>query len=100
MSSPEQSFGERLLPPGVLPPDLAAFLQDQDYACVTEATDHGTVLVIKVPTPDIESVRGTVPILLRQSLFQHPAAPVIQMVVRIYDQPEHPLALETFINVD
>jgi hypothetical protein len=40
MSYPEQSFGEGSLSSGVLPPELAAFLQGHDYACVTEATDH------------------------------------------------------------
>jgi hypothetical protein len=98
MSYPEQSFSEDSLPPGVLPPELAAFLQQHDYACVTEATDHDTVLVIKVPTLEIESVRGTVPIILHQALYRHPAAPVIQLVIEIFDQPDRPLALETFIN--
>ena len=82
-----------------LPPDLAAFLQDKQYACVTQATDRGTVFVVKAPTSDIESVRGRVPIRLRHALYEHPAAPVIRTVTTIYDQPERPLALETFINV-
>jgi hypothetical protein len=37
---------------------------------------------------------------LAHDLYEHPSAPVIRTVVKIYDQPEHPLALETFINVD
>jgi hypothetical protein len=32
-------------------------------------------------------------------LYDHPLAPVIRIVVTIYDQPGAPLALETFINV-
>jgi hypothetical protein len=100
MSRPEYSSPDSPLPPGVLPPELAEFLTDQDYACVTQATDIGTVLVLKIPTPDIHSLRGPVPIWLRQELYQHPAAPVIRMVLSFYDQPEAPLALETFINVD
>lgn len=65
-----------------------------------QATDRGTVLVIKAPGGDIRSVRGRVPIGLRYELYEHPAAPVIRMVLRIYDQPTRPLALETFINVE
>jgi hypothetical protein len=98
MSYPELSAGADFLS-GELPPELADFLKDKDYACVTQATDRGTTLVIKMPSADIQSVRGPVPILLRQELYDHPAAPVIRLVFTFYDQPESPLALETFINV-
>jgi hypothetical protein len=83
----------------VLPPELAAFLKGHDYACVPQATDIGTAFVMKVPGADIQSVRGVVPVHLRQELYAHPAAPVIRLVFTIYDQPEQPLALETFINI-
>jgi hypothetical protein len=85
--------------PTVLPPELAEFLKGQDYACVPQATEVGTAFVMKVPGADIQSVRGVVPVLLRQELYAHPAAPVIRLVFTIYDQPEQPLALETFFNV-
>jgi hypothetical protein len=99
MSSPEQLGRHRPLYPTALPPELTAFLQESEYVCVSETIAQGTVLVIKIPTADIESVRGPVPILLQQALYSHPAAPVIQMVVHIFDQPASPLALETFFNV-
>ena len=86
------------LRPNELPPELAAFLKDQRYACLTHATDQGTVLVLKAPRSEIDSVRGTVPIQLRHELHRHPAAPVIRMVVTIYDQPARPLAFDTFIS--
>jgi len=54
---------------------------------------------MKMPGADIQSVRGRVPIWIHQELYAHPAAPVIRMVVTFFDQPESPLALETFINV-
>src|SRR5258708_1263526 len=85
--------------PAVLPPELADFLKDQDYACIAQATDQGTAFVMKMPGGEIESVRGTVPILLRQELYVHPTAPVIRLVFTIYDQPQTPLALETFVNI-
>src|SRR6266536_3830564 len=86
--------------PGALPPELAEFLKNQQYAALLQATDHGTVLLIKAPGPEIESVRGRVPIEIRHELYRHPAAPVIRMLTRLYDQPERPLALETFVNID
>jgi hypothetical protein len=87
------------LHPAALPPELAAFLKDHTYACVPHAMDIGTAFVMKVPGSDIQSVRGVVPVLLHQELYAHPAAPVIRLIFTIYDQPEQPLALETFINI-
>jgi hypothetical protein len=87
------------LGPNELPPELAEFLRPKDYACLIQAADQGTVLIVKAPGREIESVRGTVPIQLRHELHRHPAAPVIRMLLTIYDQPGRPLALETFINV-
>lgn len=83
-----------------LPPDLADFLRDREYACVTQATDQGTTFVIKAPGYEIESVRGRVPIYLSHTLYAHAAAPVIRTLLVIYDEPERPLAVETFINVE
>jgi hypothetical protein len=87
------------LHPSSLPPELAQFLQGQEYACITYPTDQGTVFVVKAPRRDIESARGTVPIHLRHELYEHPSAPVVRMVTTIYDQPTNPLKLETFFNV-
>lgn len=84
--------------PNQLPPELAAFLKEQRYAALLHATDLGTVLVVKAPADDIASVRGQVPIGARHELYDHPASPVIRMVTKIYDQPERPLAFETFVN--
>jgi hypothetical protein len=33
-------------------------------------------------------------------LFEHPQAPVIRTVIRIYDRPDATLAMESFTNVD
>jgi hypothetical protein len=98
---PNESLGsQEPLQPNQLPPDLAQFLAAQELACVTHATDRGTVLVIKAPAHEIDSVRGRVPILLRHELYAHPSAPVIRMLLTICDQPRQPLAQETFINVE
>jgi hypothetical protein len=86
--------------PNKLPPELAAFLGDQPFACLTHPTDQGTVLVMKAPRQEIESIRGRVPMQVRHELYQLPTAPVIRMVVMIYDQPARPLAFESFINVE
>jgi hypothetical protein len=100
----ERDRGERLSgepwEPSPLPPELAEFLRDQDIACLMQGTDQGTVFVIKLPSEDIESARGRVPIHLRYELYAHPNTPVIRTILRMYDQPEAPLALETFTNIE
>jgi hypothetical protein len=86
--------------PNQLPPELAAFLSEQQYAALLHATDLGTALIVKAPGPEIASVRGQVPIGFHHELYAHPASPVIRMITRIYDQPQQPLAFETFVNVN
>lgn len=87
------------LPAFQLPADLAEFLQGEEYACVTAASDQGTVYVIKAHGADIAGVGDRVPLRVRHAVYEHPLAPVIRTVVTLYDHPERPLALETFINV-
>jgi hypothetical protein len=98
--SQSDEFIDRPFQPTLLPRALADFIRGYEFACVTQDTDRGTVLIVKAPGPEIESVRGRVPIALRHELYSHPAAPVIRMVLTIYDQPDRPLALETFVNVE
>ena len=83
-----------------LPSDLAAFLRTKDVACLMHETNQGTVFVVKLPNSEISTLSGRVPLSIRHELYQHPAAPVIRTVVRIYDRPESPLGLETFTNVE
>src|SRR5205823_4125437 len=82
-----------------LPPELAEFLRGQQYAALLHATNQGTVLAVKMPGYEINSVRGRVPIEVRHELYSHPMSPVIRMVTRIYDQPDSSVALETYVNV-
>jgi hypothetical protein len=82
-----------------LPRKLAEFLEDKLFACLTHPTDHGTVLVMKAPAPDIESIRGPLPTEVHHQLYDHVTAPVIRMAVTFYDRPIRPLAFEAFINV-
>src|SRR5215210_5064558 len=84
--------------PNQLPPELAAFLRQQQYAAILHATDLGTALIVKAPGSEIDSARGRVPIGFNHELYSHPASPVIRMVTRIYDQPASSLAFETFVN--
>jgi len=83
-----------------LPPELAEFLRDKDVACLMQATDQGTVFVVKLPEHEIASVRGRVLIRLTHELYDRPTAPVIRTVLRIYDQPASHLALETYTNIE
>lgn len=85
--------------PFALPLELIEAIKDDEYACVTLATDRGTALIAKMPASVIDALRGTYPIQLRHELFQHPAAPVIRITATLYDQPQQPFVLETFINV-
>lgn len=89
----------RELDPNTLPPELVQYLRPHDYACVTHASDQGTVFILKAPRHDIESLRGTVPVAVRHELYDHPSAPVIRLLLTFYDQPARPLAFETFVNV-
>lgn len=94
----EQS-GERPLAAFELPEDLATFLTGEEYAMVTTASDQGTVFVVKASERDIAAMAGRVPMRVSHALHQHELAPVIRTVVKIYDDLERPLALESFINV-
>ncbi len=84
---------------GALPPELAEYLRGEAMCCLMQETTLSTAFVIKLPRAEIESLRGTIPIAFRNELYQHPAAPVIRSLLTFYDQPETPLALETFTNV-
>jgi hypothetical protein len=95
MSEREQSS----LQPNELPPELADFLRDKEYACLLWGTDQGSVFVAKAPAREIQSLRGNIPVRILHQLYEHPQAPVIRTVITWYDQPTQPLALETFINV-
>jgi hypothetical protein len=86
--------------PAALPADLAAFLRTTDVACLMQESNHGTVFVVKLPASEIQNLSGRVSMRVRHELYQHPAAPVIRTVFRIYDQPDNPLGLETFTNVE
>src|SRR5687767_3645935 len=95
----DRSGGREPLHPIVLPPDLAAFLREQHYAMMPQASDRGTLLVVKAPEQATCGLPERVPIHLRYEFYDHPAAPVIRMLLHIYDQPRAPLAFETFFNV-
>ena len=96
---PAPDPSEPLYPIPLLP-ELADFLAHVGpYACVTQATDLGTGYVIKAPAHESVRVRGRVPIQIQHTLYEHRAAPVIRTVLSIYDQPQSPLRVESFINV-
>src|SRR5712692_3909344 len=88
------------LRPNELPPEMAEFLREQEYACLLWGTDQGSVFVAKAHRRDIQSLRGNVPVQVRHELYDHPAAPVIRTVTTWYDKPSAPLAIECFTNVE
>lgn len=95
---------ERFTPaqPIALPPDLAEFIRaDSDlYLALFHTTARGTILVVKAPAIEIPGLRGPLPISIQHELYAHPAAPVIRTLIGLHDQPDDPLKLETFTNVD
>lgn len=93
--------GERFNPfqPNQLPPELTDFLSRHTYAAILHGSNLGTILVAKVPTPDLRTLGGRHPIGVAHQLYDHPESPVIRMVTTIHDRPQSPLTLETFINV-
>ena len=81
------------------PAELDDFLRQQRYACVTQATNRGTAYIVKTPDSDVATLTGSLPIWVRHQLYEHPSAPVIRTVIRLYDRPRTPLCLESFINI-
>jgi hypothetical protein len=63
-------------------------------------TDPGSRFVIKAPGAEIEGLRGPLPVLFRHELYRHSAAPVVRLMLRLYDRPPTSLAFESFVNVD
>jgi hypothetical protein len=98
----DQPADRRSRPPAGsdLSPDLAAFLESQRLACLLIGTERGSGFVVKAPAVEIEGLRGTMPVLFRQELYRHRTAPVIRLLLRLYDQPPSTLAFESFVNVD
>lgn len=101
---PREQFSEPQLnkpdPSGTtLPSELAAYLKDHEYAALLHGTDHGSIYICKAPCREIDQLRGPLPVGLTHSLYEHLNAPVIQSVIRLYDQPQSHLALESYVNV-
>ena len=86
------------LHPIALPPELAEFLRDQDLTALFHASDIGTLVVVKVPSQDLTTLRGPIPIGLVHELYEHPRSPVIRTLLTLVDRPQTPLRLETFTN--
>jgi hypothetical protein len=85
--------------PIALPPDLVDFLKEQELVALFHTSDIGTLLIVKAPAQEIQSLRGTYPIGLEHQLFDHPASPVIRTLLSFHDRPDTPLRLETFTNI-
>ncbi|MGH2530914.1 MAG: hypothetical protein ACRDJW_01290 [Thermomicrobiales bacterium] len=83
MPRDEYQFGRGPTPEGplhpiMLPPELADFLRDQDLTALFHASDTGTLVVVKVPSVDLVTLRGPVPIALVHELYDHPRSPVVR----------------------
>jgi hypothetical protein len=83
-----------------LPADLARFLRSHRLACLLIGTVEGSAFVVKAPGDEIAGLHGPMPVLLRHELYRHRTAPVICLLLRLYDRPPAALAFESFVNVD
>lgn len=82
-----------------LPPLTDAWLRPLSFAAITVSTEVGTIVLAKAPAADIESCRGSVPIVARYELHVNEYGPVLRLLLVIRDRAEHSLLLETFGNV-
>jgi hypothetical protein len=82
-----------------LPEPLETFRRPIRYAVMNHATTDGAVLIVKCPRQEIEHMRGHLPIAITWELHRAPWAPVVRLVVTVYDDQPHPFMLETFFNV-
>ena len=66
---------------------------------MNHATTDGAVLIVKMPARDINGVRGRLPIAVTYDLHRTPWAPVVRLIMTIYDDSPYPLLFETFFNI-
>ena len=85
--------------PITLPPLLRQFLVARPFAMIPSLTSDGMVLVIKAADADVESCRGSMPVMVRYELHQTRHGPLIRLLLVVQDQPESHLTFETFCNV-
>lgn len=83
-----------------LPPDLAAFLREQDYCCLpTPSAGGGTCLIVKMPTVRLGEMTMPVPVQIKFMTYHCATSPVIRTILVVNDRPNDPLYLEFFTNV-
>jgi hypothetical protein len=91
-----------------LPPMLAEFLRDKQYAMLATSSNKGAILIAKMPAADIRECSGRVPVHVDYQLFRTPYGPVVRLVLEIYSEPVHTkggidqssFLMETFFNSD
>lgn len=81
-----------------LPPVLAAFLADREFAMLINDTNIGSVVTIKLPDADLADLGGRIQFSLRYELHHPPYGPVIRFVLGVADRADSHLWLETFCN--
>lgn len=89
--------------PVILSPDLRGFLYAHpgDAALLLSSSDDNlTSLVVKTTSNTIQTLRGDVPIRYQWTVWDTPWARVLRLEMTIYDRPQAPYALETFMNVE
>src|SRR5207253_2192273 len=73
-----------------LSPQMQEWLAGEQAACLLAATETGASFVVKLPSQQIERLRGPVPMAVQHELYLHPQAPVLRTLTVFYDDPTHP----------
>jgi len=93
--------------PVKLPPPLASYLRDQTYAMLAQDTTDGAVLIVKMPSADIEDCRGRLPIYVVYQVHKTEYGPLARLVLVVYMKVRMPfedieeqtsIVMETFFN--
>jgi len=86
--------------PVILDPDLEALMsQDESVAVLWRDEEGRTALLIKADDADVQSFRGSTLIQTHWDLWGFPCGSVLRLQLIIFDQPNNPYRVETFINV-
>lgn len=82
-----------------IPQGLYDTIAASDTIALMHETDLGTAFFVKVPSYEIVSARGPLPMIMQHSLHRTDYAPVIGTSLILYDQPGDPLIFDTYTNI-
>ena len=87
--------------PVILDPELGTLMAQAESGAVLwqDAEEDLTALLVKAADEDVASFRGPTLIQTHWDLWRFPCASVLRLQLIIFDRPNDPYRIETFINV-